>query len=204
MKSISYASSYYRTVIPCTTAFLGMGWYTLRRLMSPQLRWMFNGHQWWAIAFLPGNLTAFGFNRIFPERRHLHVEAPLSRKKIAIRMGWDGIPPNTIEYDWNFRCLRATPPSLYFDCCNCCIWYWSIVNATWLETVLYSRARWWCQKTVRRPKNWHFRQKSAHFWVLKRDFERPKPKTETTFSCQHPPKNGWLDLCSIRLPLLGE
>ena len=90
-------------------------------------------------------------------------EAPLSRKKIAIRMGWDGIPPNTIEYDWNFRCLRATPPSLYFDCCNCCIWYWSIVNATWLETVLYSRARWWCQKTVRRPKNWHFRQKVPTF-----------------------------------------
>ena len=28
VKSISYASSYYRTVIPCTTAFLGMGWYT--------------------------------------------------------------------------------------------------------------------------------------------------------------------------------
>ena len=111
LKSISYASSYYRTVIPCTTAFLGMGWYTLRRLMSPQLRWMFNGHQWWAIAFLPGNLTAFGFNRIFPERRHLHGgrSAPFQEEDCnQDGMGWDTPKYNRIRLKFQMSARHSS------------------------------------------------------------------------------------------------
>ena len=108
VKSISYASSYYRTVIPCTTAFLGMGWCTPRGLTVATAQM---NVQWWAIAFLPGNLTAFGFNRIFPERRHLHGgrSAPFQEEDCnQDGMGWDTPKYNRIRLKFQMSARHSS------------------------------------------------------------------------------------------------
>ena len=102
VKSISYASSYYRTVIPCTTAFLGIGWYTYTAETDVATAQM--NVQWASVMGhrLPSRQSnsLLGSTGFFQSADISTVEeVPLSRKKIAIRMGWDGIPPNTIEYD---------------------------------------------------------------------------------------------------------
>ena len=53
------------------------------------------------------------------------------------------------------------------------------------------------------PENGHFWGKCPFSGAQKWDFECPNPKSETTFSRQHPPQNGGVGVCFIRLPLLN-
>ena len=66
--------------------------------------------------------------------------------------------------------------------------YSTILGGCWREKVV-SVFRFGHSKThFRAPKNGHFCQKCPFSGAQKWDFECPNPKSETTFSRQHPPK----------------